>query len=68
MIGFYHELFSLMKENVILDPLNEVDIAALHFTFIPLINENQMHGGMLGRNIASEQLILHLYDSGLQVK
>ena len=40
MIGFYYELFSLMKENVILDPLNEVDIAALHFTFIPLINEN----------------------------
>ena len=28
-----------MEENGILDPFKEVDIAALHFTFIPLINE-----------------------------
>ena len=39
VIGFYYELFSFMEENGILDPFNEVDIAALHFTFIPLINE-----------------------------
>ena len=38
-IGFYYELFSFMEENGIMDPFNEVDIAALHFTFIPLINE-----------------------------
>ena len=28
-----------MEENGILDPFNEVDIGALDFTFIPLINE-----------------------------
>ena len=28
-----------MEENGILDPFNEVDIAALHFTFISLISE-----------------------------
>ena len=28
-----------MEENGILDPFNEVDIAALHITFIPLINK-----------------------------
>ena len=39
VIGFYYELFSFMEENAILDLFNEVDIAALHFTFIPLINE-----------------------------
>ena len=39
VIGFYYELFLFMEENGILDPFNEVDIAALHFTFIPLINE-----------------------------
>ena len=39
VIGFYYELFSFMEENAILNPFNEVDIAALHFTFIPLINE-----------------------------
>ena len=39
VIGFYYELFSFMEENGILDPFNEVNIAALYFTFIPLINE-----------------------------
>ena len=28
-----------MEENALLGPFNEVDIAAFHFTFIPLINE-----------------------------
>ena len=28
-----------MEENGILDSFNETDIAALHFTFIPLMNE-----------------------------
>ena len=28
-----------MEENGILDPFNVVDIAALHITFIPLINK-----------------------------
>ena len=39
VIGFCYELFSFMEENGIRDPFNEVDIAARHFTFIPLINE-----------------------------
>ena len=39
VIGFYYELFSFVEENAVLNPFNEVDIAALHFTFIPLINE-----------------------------
>ena len=39
VIGFHYKLFQFMEENGILDPFKEVDIAALHFTFIPLINE-----------------------------
>ena len=39
VIGFYYELFSFMEENAMLGPFNEIDIAALHFTFIPLLNE-----------------------------
>ena len=39
VIGFCYELFSFMEENAMLDSFNETDIAALHFTFIPLINE-----------------------------
>ena len=41
VIGFYYELFLFIEENVILDiDIDiDIDIAALHFTFIPLINE-----------------------------
>ena len=37
VIGFYYELLSLMEENAMLDPFNEVDKAAL--TFILIIND-----------------------------
>ena len=37
--GLYYELFLFMEEELILDPLNECDLAAVHFVFIPLINE-----------------------------
>ena len=39
VIGFYYELLSFKEENGMLDPFNEVDIAAFHFAFIPLIKE-----------------------------
>ena len=39
VIGLYYELFSFMEENAILDPFNEVDIAAFHYSSIPTINE-----------------------------
>ena len=35
LIGFYFELFLFMEENAILGPFKAVDIATLHFTFIP---------------------------------
>ena len=38
VIELYYGLFLFMKEKAILDPFNEVDIGALYFTFIPLIN------------------------------
>ena len=34
VIGFYYELFSFMEENGILDPFNEVNIAALPFILL----------------------------------
>ena len=37
--SIYYELFSFMEENTILDPFNEVDVIALHFTFILSISE-----------------------------
>ena len=39
ILGLYYELFSSMEQELILDPLNECDLATLHFVFIPLINE-----------------------------
>ena len=32
VIGLYQELFSFMEENAILDPFNEADMDALHYT------------------------------------
>ena len=39
VIGFCYELFLFIEENAILDPFNEFDTAALHFTSIPLIKK-----------------------------
>ena len=38
VIGLCYELFSFMEESAILQPFKEVDIAALHYTFTPMIN------------------------------
>ena len=32
VIGLYYVIFSFMEENAIVDPFNEADIAALHYT------------------------------------
>ena len=37
--GLYYELFSFMDDEEILDPFNEIDLAALHNVFLPLIND-----------------------------
>ena len=38
VLALYYELFTFMEDNELLDPFNEIDIAALHYIFIPLIN------------------------------
>ena len=37
--GICHDLFSLMKDEEIIDPYNEFDLAALHSGFLSLIND-----------------------------
>ena len=37
--GLYHELFSFMKDEEILDLFNEINLAPLHCVFLPLIND-----------------------------
>ena len=59
--AFYHEFLIFKEDNVIIDPFNEVHLAALQFIFIPLFI---LHGGMLGQIIACAQVKLHLYISG----
>ena len=31
-----------MEDNAILDIFNEIDLAALHYVYVPLINENRL--------------------------
>ena len=38
VFALYYELFTFMEDNELLDPFNEIDKAALHYIFIPLIN------------------------------
>ena len=38
VLALYYELFTFMEDNELLDPFNEIDIAALHYIFIPIIN------------------------------
>ena len=38
VLAFCYELFTFMEDNELLDPFNEMDIAAIHDIFIPLIN------------------------------
>ena len=38
VLALYYELFTFMEDSELLDPFNETDIAALHYIFIPLIN------------------------------
>jgi hypothetical protein len=38
-LSFFYQLFYFMEEEDILDPLNELHLAALHHVFVPLINE-----------------------------
>ena len=67
VLGFYYELFSFVEENIIPDPFNEVDIAALNFTFIPLINEKLdawRHGWLKHRGRTIKTSPLHLWVSG----
>ena len=37
--GFFHELFIFMEDEEFLDPVNEFDLAVLHYVFLPLIND-----------------------------
>ena len=39
VVSFFYQLFYFMEEEHILDPLNELHLAALHHIFVPLINE-----------------------------
>ena len=39
VLALYFEIFAFMEENAILDFFNEIDLAALHYVYIPLINE-----------------------------
>lgn len=39
VLGYYYRLFYFMEEEEILDPLNEIHLLALHYIYLPKINE-----------------------------
>ena len=44
VIVLYSNLFRMMEEDEILDPLNEIDVYCLHLVFLPKINESFQEG------------------------
>ena len=40
VLALYYELFTFMEDNELLDLFNEIDIAVLHYIFIPIIYNN----------------------------
>ena len=40
VLRMYSELFYYMEDNQLLDPANDIHLFALHYVFIPRINEN----------------------------
>ena len=62
VLGLYYELFSFMEQELILDPLNECDLTALHFVFIPLINEKLGNSVILGSSV----ILLQVYQLDIQ--
>ena len=44
VLGLYYRLFYFMEDEGILDPLNEIHLAALHYIYLPLINEKLNSG------------------------
>ena len=39
VLGYYYRFFYFMEEEEILDPLNEVHLLALHYIYLPMVNE-----------------------------
>lgn len=68
IISYYH-LFYYLEENGILDPLDESHLSALHFVYIPRINESLdvFINGWNNHPISSEkgQSPIHLYTKGM---
>ena len=38
VLRYFYQLFYFMEEGGILDPLDESNLAALHYVFVPLVN------------------------------
>ena len=67
VLAFYYELFTFMEDNELLDPFNEIDIAALHYIFISLI-KNKLdawrHAWSKHRIRTIKTSTIHLWVSG----
>ena len=67
VLALYYELFTFMEDNELLDPFNEIDIAALHYIFIPLINNKLdawRHAWSKHRIRTIKTSTIHLWVSG----
>jgi len=43
-LGLYYSIFYFMEVEGLLDPLNEVHLAALHYVYLPVISDELKQG------------------------
>ena len=63
VLGLYYQLFYFMEDKGILDPFNDLHIAALHHAYLPKINEKLE----LWRNVWSTHRVRTMKSSPLRV-
>jgi hypothetical protein len=39
VLSLFYQMFYFMEDSEILDPMNDIHIAALHYVYLPKINE-----------------------------
>jgi hypothetical protein len=67
VLSLFYQLFYFMEDSGILDPMDDNNILALHYVYLPKINEKLKMWHMLGVGIECVLLDHHLSGCGCQV-
>lgn len=64
VLGLYYRLFYFMEDQRFLSPLNEIHLAALHYVYLPVINDNWSRAWSSHRMRTTRSSSLRMWVSG----